>query len=96
MVKVEKTWVVDRHIPVATIFALALQTAAIVWWAAGMAQRVQELEAKVSGMTGYSDRLTRMETRLDGLKEGVAEIKGMLQVRGTGSGVDPYRPALTR
>jgi hypothetical protein len=33
-------WRLDKHIPIAVIFAIGLQTVGIVWWAAGLTNRV--------------------------------------------------------
>lgn len=48
----EATWKLDRHIPIAVIFAMLVQTGGAVWWAAGISGRV--------------DTATEINTRQDG------------------------------
>ena len=72
-------WILDKRVPVALIFALALQTVAIIWWAATMENRVNALEKSVSRVEPHADRLTRLEVRLDGVMTGIGEIKQLMR-----------------
>ncbi len=56
-------WHLDRRVPVALIIAIVTQTIGIVWWAATISARVDGLEGRISGMTGYASRLARLEER---------------------------------
>ena len=56
-------WHLDRRVPVALIIAIVTQTLGIVWWAATISARVDGLEGRISGMTGYASRLARLEER---------------------------------
>lgn len=72
-------WTVDRRIPLALVFAIAVQTAGIVWWSAATSERLASLEKRVDMAGPQGDRLTRVEVQLDTVKEGVLEIKRILQ-----------------
>lgn len=72
-------WHFDKRIPIALIFALGVQTATIVWWAATVSARIERLEEKTSVVAPQSDRLTRVEVQLEVVKDGVSEIKRILQ-----------------
>ena len=56
-------WTVDRHIPIALIMTLLLQTAGVVWWAATLSSRVDALEKLVNAAT--SERYRAGEARAD-------------------------------
>lgn len=69
-------WEVERRIPVGTIVAIVLQTATLVWWSATLATRVEGIELKIKDIP--SDRITKIETKLEYVTDGVKEIKGAL------------------
>lgn len=75
----EENWTVDRKIPLALIFAIAVQTIAAFWWAARVDVRVSELERKIELAAPQADRLTRVETRLEAVQSGITEIKSLLR-----------------
>ena len=72
-------WQVDRRIPLALIFTIAVQTCGIVWWASGLTSRVESLERQVAAAKPQGDRLTRVEVRLDNVVDGISEIKALLR-----------------
>lgn len=71
-------WSVDRHIPLALIFAIAVQTLGAFWWAAGVSFRINDLENRMSGSSQNGDRLTRLEVKFESALEALKEIKGLL------------------
>lgn len=75
----EKHWTVDRRVPLALILAMFGQTGGLVWWASGINQRVSALEEKDRTVTAaapiQSDRLTRVETKVETIQRDVSEIK---------------------
>ncbi|MBN8968928.1 MAG: hypothetical protein J0G95_10760 [Rhizobiales bacterium] len=75
----EGNWTVDRKIPLAMIFAIAVQTGTFVWWMAGINERVNVLEKASAAVTVaapvQSDRLTRVESRVESAQRDLAEIK---------------------
>jgi hypothetical protein len=72
-------WSVDRRVPVTVIAMLAIQTFAIVWWAGSISQRVSSLEESRIMTAPQSDRLTRVEVRLEGVQAGIEDIKRLIR-----------------
>lgn len=78
-----KAWHLDKRVPVAIIFSLILQSAAIVWWASGVTSRLETVEraqgiivenqkniiALQSDQRSTATSLVRIETKLDRLIE---------------------------
>lgn len=69
-------WRIDKHIPVAVIISILLQTAAIIWFTAKIDSRVQNLEEKATQndmrtnallieLGDMGKRLVRLETLLE-------------------------------
>lgn len=81
--KSDTNWHLDRKVPIALIMSLALQTAGIVWWGAKADARIETLERQstTSAPTTAEQgtRLTRVETRLEAVQDGIAEIKSILR-----------------
>lgn len=75
----EKHWTVDRKVPIALIAAVLGQTGGAFWFASAMNQRVAALEEKQNLATAsapvQSDRLTRVETKVETIQRDVTEIK---------------------
>jgi len=75
----DSSWHLDRKVPVAIILALLMQTGGIVWWGATAAERLNALERKVESAAPQADRLTKVETRLEAVQDGISEIKSILR-----------------
>jgi 5-bromo-4-chloroindolyl phosphate hydrolysis protein len=58
-------WHLDRKVPIVLIFAIILQTAGIIWWAATLSVRLDVLESQFEARSSIPERITRMETKLD-------------------------------
>ena len=75
----QEQWHLDKKVPIAIILALMAQTAGAIWWASAMSQRVTALEAKENAAATVapiqSDRLTRVETKVETIQRDVTEIK---------------------
>jgi hypothetical protein len=65
------SWQIDKHIPIALIIVILGQTAAAVWYAAKLDQRVFMLEANKIEVT----RLVSVEEKLGAVKENLIDIK---------------------
>jgi hypothetical protein len=61
------SWHLDKRVPLALIFAIAVQTGTAIWWAATTTGRISNVEAMVQG--GLTARLNRIEDKLDRLIE---------------------------
>lgn len=83
--KYERSWHLDRKVPIAMILTIVMQTGAFVWFAARLDQRVEALERSEARATisapVHADRLTRVEVKLEGVQEGITEIKRLIQSR---------------
>jgi hypothetical protein len=77
----EREWHLDKKVPIALILTLAFQTAAIVWWAASISARVDTLEQRTIAAAPQAERIVRLETKLDGVIDKIAEIKGLVSAR---------------
>lgn len=76
-------WEIDRHVPVALIFTMLVQAGGIVWWAAGINGRMAQVEKHIERTSGQADRLTRVETKVDGIADTLIEIKDAVKSKVT-------------
>jgi Tfp pilus assembly protein PilO len=75
----DRSWHLDRKVPIALIVAIAVQTASAFWWAASVSARVEYLENQVKSSSPYVEKVIRLESQLEAIKEGVTEIKTELK-----------------
>ena len=74
-------WHWDKRVPVALILTIVFQSAVIIWWASGISERVSVLEKRQDASAPQADRITRLEVNIEVVKEGVTEIKRLVQQR---------------
>jgi len=78
----DRSWHLDKRIPVAIIATLLVQTAGIVWWASNLNARVELLEMQVrptlDRMRMAEDRQVRNDVRLDALYRRLEAIERKL------------------
>lgn len=76
-------WKVDRHIPLALIGAIGLQTAIAIWWAAtfsaSITGRVEVIEKQLVTTAPISERMVRVEVQLGAVKETVDKIEALIR-----------------
>jgi len=75
----DQGWTFDKHLNVGTLLALLVQTVVVGIWVGGQSARLTAVEEKLKGMHPQAERIVKMETLLDGIKESMAEIKGLLR-----------------
>ena len=75
----ESQWHLDKKIPIAIIVTLFIQTGGIIWWAASASARLDQVERAQLASSPHSDRLTRVEVKLENVERGVTEIKSLIQ-----------------
>jgi hypothetical protein len=75
----DSSWHLDRKVPVAIIITILMQTGGIIWWGATAAERLSALERKVESAAPQAERLTKVETRLEAVQDGISEIKSILR-----------------
>ena len=73
-------WMIDKHVPVSLIFAIAVQTAGVFWWAAGVNNRVEALEIAARALPSQNERLIKLEERLDVIRSAIVDIKDLLRI----------------
>ena len=71
-------WKIDKHIPVAVILAMVIQTFAVIWWAAQLEARVQMIEVETRQNAALIERVSRVEEKVSALKESSHRIEGKL------------------
>lgn len=77
----DRSWHLDRKVPIALILALAVQTVAFGFYGGVLTQRITALEEKAALSATQPERLARVEERLVSLQTGIVEIKALLQSR---------------
>lgn len=77
----ESRWHLDKRVPIALIVTIAIQTGSIIWWAASVTARLERLEEKAAIVAPQDSRLTKVEVQLEVVKEGIIEIKRLIQQR---------------
>jgi len=68
-------WKIDKHIPVAVIVAICVQTFAVIWWAAQLETRVNVLENQLTQNTMLIDRVSRVEEKVSALRDSSRRIE---------------------
>lgn len=68
-------WKIDKHIPVAVIMAILVQTFAVIWWAAQLETRVKILEIDIAQNTQLIERVSRVEEKVSALKDSSRRIE---------------------
>ena len=85
-IMVDEKWHLDKRVPISIIVTLCIQTATIVWWAAGMNHQIQTHETRLNDLSAYdkaqdvrvelmqADRTTNLQ-RLSRVEQSLADIK---------------------
>lgn len=74
-----KEWHLDKRVNISIIFAVLMQTALALWWASAISTRVDQLERTSALAADQSTRIVRLETKMDGIFQSLAEIKALLR-----------------
>lgn len=74
-------WHLDRRVPIAVIAALAAQTSAVLWWAATLSSRVDLLERQIVAIGPQTERIIRLEGKVDAITGSLWEIKTLIDRR---------------
>lgn len=75
----ERGWIIDRHIPIALLIGLAMQTVGAIWWAASTTARIDQLESQAKANAPMAERVIRVEEKIGAIQAGISEIKVMVQ-----------------
>lgn len=77
----EAEWHLDKKVPIALILAVLTQSAGFVWAAAKFDARLDSVERQLQASSPHSDRITRMEVKIENVERGVTRIENVLQSR---------------
>lgn len=72
-------WTLDKRVPLALIIAISIQTAAGVWFLAKLDSRVGSLEETRQVTAPQSDRLTRVEVKIEGIQATTDRIERLIR-----------------
>jgi hypothetical protein len=72
-------WHLDKKVPIALMLSLALHAGATLWWASQLTERVGMLERQQVSAAPQSERLTRVEVKVEGVQYGIEEIKRLIR-----------------
>lgn len=72
-------WHLDRKVPIALILTILGQTGAALWWAAGVNAKVDQLEKQAMSAAPQTERIVRLETKMDAIFTSLSEIKQIMQ-----------------
>lgn len=78
-----RQWHLDKRVPIALIFAIMMQSAAAVWWASGISERMSQIERRQEAAGARSenqdDLLAKQGQRIAVLTEAVANTNRNLE-----------------
>ena len=89
-----ETWKLDRHIPIAVIFAMLAQGAMIVWWGSGIDSRLtqetarndrqdSQIEAAESMLSSQQVTAATATAELRAVRDSLGEVKQALAEQNT-------------
>lgn len=71
-------WHLDRRVNLSIIITLIGNIAVTFWWASSTTTRLAAVEQKIEAASPQGERLTRVETKIESIQDGIAEIKRIL------------------
>jgi hypothetical protein len=75
----DNKWHLDKRVPLALIFAIVVQTIVVVSWLASLGERVNGLERTRDATAPQSDRLTRVEVKIEGIQATTERIERLIR-----------------
>ena len=71
-------WHLDKRLPIALIFAIAVQTGAGLIWAGAAGERIRQLEGQAILTSSMTERLVRVEEQIGFVRESLDRIERKL------------------
>jgi hypothetical protein len=78
-------WRLDKHIPIALLAAIGMQTAIAIWWAASVsasvtaiAVRVDKLENNTALTIAQGNQLAAVDAKMTNMQDSIKEVKSMV------------------
>lgn len=75
----DTSWHLDKRIPIALIVLILLQSGTAVWFASAISSRVDQLERAQVASAPQTERLIRVETKVDAMHDDINEIKHLIR-----------------
>lgn len=76
---VAEPWRVEKRVPIAVIFAVAMQIFTLVVWGAWLEARVATLERGRMQEASLPERFARLEERMDAVREDLVRLRERLE-----------------
>lgn len=71
-------WRIDRHVPVALVLTIILQTGAALMWSGAAAERLSALEARSARTDEVVERTARLEEQSKAMRAALVRIEEKL------------------
>jgi hypothetical protein len=78
-------WRIDKHIPIALLGAIGMQTATAIWWAASISanvaatqQRVDKLESASTLVINQGQQVAAMDAKVSAMQDSIKELKALV------------------
>lgn len=75
----DNAWHLDKKVPISLILTILMQTAAFVWWGATTQEKVAVLKERLDAIAPNSDRLTRVEVKVDTIQQSINRVEGYIR-----------------
>lgn len=86
-----ETWQIERKIPLALLFAIALQTIGLIAFLTSLDGRVGVLEEDKLAKAGQGESIIRIDEQLKNVRAELVEIKALLRPVPASTAVQPQR-----
>ena len=73
-----REWHLDRKVTVGLIVALVMHAGTSIWWASDLTSRVKQIEQDQREASDMPERITRVETQVEGNREYLKRIEDKL------------------
>lgn len=78
MKKHNQEWALDKRVPIAVVMMILMQVVGMFVWAVSLEARVEHVERQGTGNASHSEKLARIEERLEYMKQDTDAIKRQL------------------
>jgi septal ring factor EnvC (AmiA/AmiB activator) len=68
-------WIIDKHIPVASVALMIGQIVCIAWWASGINQQMQNVETRLAAFEHAQDEIKTTQKSLAVLEERLKNLQ---------------------
>lgn len=75
----DKIWHIKKEVSLSTLAMFVVQTGGIIWFMATLNAQVVQLREQTLTYAPNSEKIIRLEGSVENIKDGIAEIKGILR-----------------